>query len=75
MSKHYTNREAYLPRVEEIQNELKGVENLDDFFGKEGVFARLFARTVEEMLEGELAAHLGYEKYEAKGRDKGNSRP
>lgn len=74
MSKNYTNREAYLPSVEEIQNELGRAENLDDFFGKEGIFARLFARTVEEMLEGEMHAHLGYEKYEAKGRDKGNSR-
>ena len=33
--KHYTNREAYLPSVAEIENELKKVENLDDFFGKE----------------------------------------
>jgi len=74
MSKNYTNREAYLPSVEEIQNELGRAENLDDFFGKEGIFARLFARTVEEMLEGEMHAHLGYEKYESKGRDKGNSR-
>lgn len=72
--KHYTNREAYLPSVSEIENELKKVESLDDFFGKEGVFAQLFARTVEEMLEGELSAELGYEKYESKGRNKGNSR-
>lgn len=72
--KHYTNREEYLPSVAEIENELKKVENLDDFFGKEGVFARLFARTIEEMLEGEMSAHLGYEKYDAKGRDRGNSR-
>lgn len=74
MSKDYTNREAYVPKVEEIQKELVGVEKLDDFFGKEGVFARLFAKTVEEMLEGELSAHLGYQKYESKGRDRGNSR-
>lgn len=72
--KHYTNREAYLPSVAEIENELKKVENLDDFFGKEGVFARLFARTVEEMLEGELSAELGYAKHESKGRNSGNSR-
>jgi len=74
MRTHYTNRDKYLPSVEEIQKALGQVENLDDFFGKEGIFARLFARTVEEMLEGEMSEHLGYEKYEAKGRNKGNSR-
>lgn len=74
MKKNYTNQEVNLPSVEEIRNELGRVETLDDFFGKEGIFARLFARTVEEMLEGEMNAHLGYEKYESKGRNKGNSR-
>ena len=63
-----------LPSVEEIQEELGRVERLDDFFGKEGVFGKLFARTVEEMLEGELSEELGYEKYEAQGRNSGNSR-
>lgn len=74
MTKDYTNREVYLPSVAEIENELKRAENLDDFFGRDGIFARLFARTVEEMLEGELSAQLGYDKYEAKGRNSGNSR-
>ena len=63
MKKNYTNQEVNLPSVEEIRNELGRVETLDDFLGKEGIFARLFARTVEEMLEGEMSAHLGYEKY------------
>ena len=65
---------VHLPSAEEIQNELAQVESIDDFFGKEGVFSRLFARTMEEMLEAELSAHLGYEKYEARGRNSGNSR-
>jgi transposase-like protein len=47
---------------------------MDDFFGKEGIFARLFAKTLEEMLQTELTEHLGYEPYEAKGRNSGNSR-
>ncbi len=68
------SREVRLPSVEEIQNELAQVESIDDFFGKEGVFGKLFARTIEEMLEAELSAHLGYEKYEASGRNSGNSR-
>lgn len=69
-----TNRAFYLPSVEQIQNELGRAESIDDFFGKEGIFAKLFARTVEEMLEAELTEHLGYEKYEAKGRNSGNNR-
>ena len=72
--KKSSSREVHLPSAEEIQNELAQVESIDDFFGKEGVFGKLFARTIEEMLEAELSAHLGYEKYEASGRNSGNSR-
>ena len=64
----------YLPSVEDIQQELGTAESIDDFFGKEGIMARLFARTLEQMLEAELTAKLGYEKHEAKGRNSGNSR-
>lgn len=63
-----------MPSAEEVQTELSKVESIDDFFGKEGVFARLFAKTLEEMLETELSAELGYDKYEARGRNSGNSR-
>lgn len=65
---------VFLPSVEEIQQELGRAESIDDFFGKEGIMARLFARTLEQMLEGELTAKLGYERYEARGRNSGNSR-
>jgi transposase-like protein len=47
---------------------------MDDFFGREGIFAKLFAHTLEQMLEAELGEHLGYERYEASGRNSGNSR-
>jgi putative transposase len=64
--------------VEAIQAELGQAQSINDFFGREGIFARLFARTLEEMLAAELSEHLGYEKYEAKGTqevpDSGNSR-
>ena len=63
-----------LPSLERIQQELGSAKSIDDFFGKEGIFARLFATTLEQMLEAELTAHLGYEKYEAKGRNSGNNR-
>jgi putative transposase len=53
---------------------LAQAKSMDDFFGKEGIFAQLFANTLEQMLEAELSEHLGYEPYEAKGRNSGNNR-
>ena len=63
-----------MPSLERIQQELGSAKSIDDFFGKEGIFARLFASPLEHMLDAELTAQLGYEKYEAKGRNSGNSR-
>src|SRR5919199_722723 len=63
-----------LPSVERIPHELASAQSIDDFFGKEGIFARLFAGTLEHMLEAELTTHLGYEPYAADGRNSGNSR-
>lgn len=66
--------ESSLPSVDRIQQELATATSIDDFFGKEGIFARLFAGTLEHMLEAELTAHLGYQPYAAEGRNSGNSR-
>jgi transposase-like protein len=63
-----------MPSVERVQQELASATSLDDFFGKEGIFARLFASTIEQLLEAELTAHLGYEPYAPAGRNSGNSR-
>jgi transposase-like protein len=63
-----------LPSVERIQQELARAKSIDDFFGKEGIFARLFADTLEQMLEAELTAHLGYPRHAPEGRNSGNSR-
>lgn len=63
-----------MPSAEEVQKELAKAKSMDDFFGKEGIFARLFANTIETMLESELSEELGYEPYEAKGRNSGNNR-
>ena len=63
-----------MPSTDEVQRELAKAKSMDDFFGKEGIFARLFAHTIEELLETELSEHLGYEPYEAKGRNSGNNR-
>src|SRR5512147_24256 len=63
-----------MPGWEKIQAELSSAQSIDDFFGRDGIFARLFSKTLEQMLEAELTTHLGYEKYAAKGRKSGNSR-
>src|SRR5688500_12388771 len=65
---------SVLPSVERIQQELARATSIDDFFGKEGIFARLFADTLEQMLEAELTAHLGYPRHAPEGRNPGNSR-
>lgn len=63
-----------LPSAEEVVKELSQAKSMDDFFGKEGIFARLFAHTLEEMLQAELSEKLGYEPYQAAGRNSGDSR-
>ena len=63
-----------LPSTEILQQELAKAKSVDDFFGKEGIFARLFSNTLEQMLQAELSEHLGYEPNEAKGRNSGNNR-
>jgi transposase-like protein len=65
---------AKMPAAEIVQQELASAKSLDDFFGKEGIFARLFARTIEQLLEAEMTEHLGYEPYAVEGRNSGNSR-
>ena len=73
-TKQTQQQQQHLPSVEAIQNELGTAESIDDFFGKGGIFARLFAGTLEAMLEAELSEELGYERYNAQGRNSGNSR-
>ena len=73
-SKKERKIQEIMPSAEEVQKELGKAKSMDDFFGKEGIFARLFANTIETMLETELSEELGYEPYEAKGKNSGNSR-
>jgi transposase-like protein len=63
-----------MPSVEKVQEELAKAESMDVFFGRDGIFARLFANTLEQMLEAELSDELGYEPYEATGRNSSNNR-
>ena len=68
------NIKKHLPDPEELARELASAESIDDFYGKDGIFARLFSETIEQMLEAELTEELGYDRYEAEGRNSGNSR-
>ena len=72
--KEQGKKRVEMPSVEKVQEELGKAENMDDFFGRDGIFARLFANTLEQMMEAELSDELGYEPYEASGRNSGNSR-
>jgi putative transposase len=74
MSDTQQSTTSILPSVERIQQELARAKSIDDFFGKEGIFARLFADTLEQMLEAELTAHLGYPRHAPEGHHSGNSR-
>ena len=73
-SKDEKDIQACMPSAKEVARELGKATSIDDFYGKDGIFARLFSKTIEEMLEAELTAELGYERYEAEGRNSGNSR-
>lgn len=64
----------HLPEPEELARELAIAQSIDDFYGKDGFFARLFSETIEQMLEAELTEELGYDRYKAEGRNSGNSR-
>ena len=64
----------HIPDPEEIASELAKATSIDDFYGKDGIFARMFSKTIEQMLETELTEKLGYERYEAEGRNSGNNR-
>ena len=50
--------QEYMPSAEEVAQELGKATSIDDFYGKDGIFAKLFSKTIEEMLEAELTAQL-----------------
>ena len=50
MSETKDKKRFDLPSAEKVQEELSKAESMDDFFGKDGIFAKLFANTMEQML-------------------------
>ncbi|MEI7848858.1 MAG: hypothetical protein WCK35_23860 [Chloroflexota bacterium] len=43
--------EELMPSGQEVQTELAKVISMDDFFGREGIFARLLGKIIEHMLK------------------------
>jgi putative transposase len=74
MNKKKDDKAFEMPSAEEVAQELGKATSIDDFYGKDGIFSRLFSKTIEQMLEAELSAELGYERYESVGRNSGNNR-
>ena len=51
-AKNQKNRKKIdMPSAEKVQTELSKAESMDDFFGKDGIFSKLFAKTMEQMME------------------------
>jgi putative transposase len=53
---------------------LAGYSKPEDLTGKDGILKQLTARLVERALQGEMSEHLGYERYDPRGRGTPNSR-
>ncbi len=64
-----------MPITDEILDEiLKGYEKPEDLTGKDGLLKELQKRLLEKALGAELTSHLGYDKHDPAGKNKGNSR-
>ena len=61
-----TEKEAELVKL--LVEECESTRDIQD------KLKRLFAGTIEQMLEAEMEEHLGYEKYSIEGKNSGNSR-
>lgn len=73
MTNDKPNKQPEIPRpnAEQIEEALAGVQSADDVVA---ALKGLVGDTLSAMLEGELTAHLGYDKHAASGRNSGNSR-
>ena len=72
--KKQPNTSVSMPSVERVQQELASAKSLDDCFAKRGIFARLFADTLEQLLDAQLTGHLAYPPHAPQGRKSANSR-
>jgi putative transposase len=49
--------------IDQLKADLAKAKNYNDLMGKDGAIKKLMTKTLEQMLEGKLTEHLGYEKY------------
>src|SRR5690606_15751141 len=59
--------------LDALLDDLVRGKNSEEIFGKEGLVQEMTKRLVERALEGEMTAHLGYEKHASEGQKQGNT--
>lgn len=67
-------RRAKNPKLDQLVSELLKEADPSELFGKEGVFAQLKSRMVNQVLEAEMEDHLGYNKHSKDVKPAGNRR-
>jgi transposase-like protein len=60
--------------VDKMPDELLKGKKPEEILGEGGLAKELTKRLVERALQGEMTAHLGYEKHSPEGYNTGNSR-
>lgn len=60
--------------TDKLLDELLKDKTAEEILGEQGLLKDLTRRLVNRALEGEMTAHLGYEKHEPAGKNTGNSR-
>lgn len=58
----------------DVQEALSQCKTLEDISGKNGLLKRMLKDMTEQILEAEMADHLGYDKHSSEGKNTGNSR-
>lgn len=58
----------------DVQEALSQCKTLEDISGKNGLLKRMLKDMTEQILEAEMAEHLGYDKHSPEGKNTGNSR-
>ena len=60
--------------LKQLEQDLDICQDLNELLGKDGAIKKLVKNLSEQMLEGELTSHLGYEKHSLAGNNSGNNR-
>jgi len=60
--------------IKQLEEDLSKAKTYKDLMGKDGAIKKLLRSSLENILESELADHLGYEKHSPEGNNSGNNR-